>query len=804
MPEQPKLFLIFCTYCVKTGRMKNTFRKNSSFWFVLFVSLFIFSSCGISKYVPEGSLYLKKNKVKIENKEISSGEVNSLIVQDPNKEFFGMKIKMRIFCLSKPNSNNWWNKFLRKTGEPPAIYDPALADNSLKKMDLYLKSKGCFTSEENFSLETKKNRTTVVYHVNPSKRYKINKVEFFAEDSAIQSILDRRRNPLLKKGMYYDEKIFSEERDNITNSLRNRGYFAFSKENIFILVDTNFNTNEAALRLEIKNPPASDSIAQGKHHIYQMKNVYIYPSIDLNQQVDTIEYNTARIDIFRKELDTMSSYTFLYQNKMDLNPNVILRSVFIDPGANFSTRQMEQTYSGIAGLKNYKFVNIEYRENTNIQAKDYGVDAYIRMTQSKRHTFSTSLELNNTSASNASNTSAVANLGIELNFRYQNKNLFGNGEILNTKYRLAVDFPTKKSDEDDEVFNNFETGLDLGIDIPKFLFPIKASFMPRSYHPRTTFNFGFNYQDKSIYKRSIPNAGFGYKWNGNSRNEHGIYPVELTAVKMFYSSQEFKDSIDNMKDPRVKTQYTDHLVTDTRYSFLWSDQSSRVQRDFSSILFNAESAGNIFYLFNTSLDSPQKDGKYTIIGVPYSQYVRADIDMKHYFYLTQTIPFIIRGYIGAGITYGNSYSMPYEKSFFAGGPSNIRGWRMKSLGPGGFQNLENTPYDRTGDISLCINLETRFPLFSIFEGAAFVDMGNIWMQRESSEFPGGSFDINDFYKEIAVSAGLGLRLNISFFVFRFDFAVRMRDPARDIGDYWMIDKLQFKDIVLNFGIGYPF
>ena len=268
-----------------------------------------------------------------------------------------------------------------------------------------------------------------------------------------------------------------------------------------------------------------------------------------------------------------------------------------------------------------------------------------------------------------------------------------------------------------------------------------------------------------------------------------------------YPTPEFTRELEEIDDSRLKNQYTDHLITALQYSFIFNNQDIKKVKDFIYFRSDIETSGNLFYLFNNLLDSETDSaGIYTITGIRYAQYARLETDFRYYWMVSRTNQVVFRLLSGVGIPYGNSDALPFEKGFYLGGANSMRAWIYRGLGPGAFAN-PGINIDQMGDIVLETNIEYRFPIYSFFKGAVFIDAGNVWLLNANENFPEAEFRINTFYKQIALDAGVGFRFDFKFFIFRVDFAVRMRDPSKPPGDRWVGDKgIWF----WNFGIGYPF
>jgi outer membrane protein assembly factor BamA len=349
-------------------------------------------------------------------------------------------------------------------------------------------------------------------------------------------------------------------------------------------------------------------------------------------------------------------------------------------------------------------------------------------------------------------------------------------------------------------FNTFEWGVEAMISFPRFLIPVKLERFPKYFRPTTRISTGINFRKRSTYDRYILNFTFGYKWQESDYKTHIIQPFNISSVKVF-PTPEFSKELEAINDPRLKNQYTDHLITALQYSFIFNNQDIKKAKDFIYFRGNIETSGNIFHLFNNLLDSKQDStGVYHVAGIRYAQYAKMDFDFRYYLMASHTNQVVFRAIAGIGIPYGNSDALPFEKGFYLGGANSMRAWIYRGLGPGGFVD-PGTNIDKMGEILLECNIEYRFPIYSFFKGALFYDVGNIWLINRDDNFTNAEFKFDTFYKQIAMDAGFGFRFDFKFFIFRVDFALRLRDPSQAEGSRWVADKgIWF----WNFGIGYPF
>ena len=808
-------------------------QKKTTYFIVIAIILFFFSSCGISKYVPKEDYLLKKNKFEVKSEEkgtdktffnlipvkvdeFEKAEAATLAEQKTNSKILGIRTEMRIYCLSNPQKDNWLNRTLRKQGEPPVIFDYDKAELSAQKMEQYLNTKGIFNPKVTFgTIPAGKKKVKVKYTIYASKRYKIKDITYLSENEDISRELEQwKRRSILKPEAYYDQSMLSNERDNLVTYLRNRGYYAFNRDFVSFVVDTTVGNHYLNIELKVSPQAYEDSLSNElAFSKFYLNDLHVYignSSADFQKQ----NLDTLKLTLERKSVKKENQYTFIYadEDRKPIKPRTIDQHLFFDRGDFFQLRRLEQSYIGLADLQNFKSIDISFRQ-TMPPFDSLGnrrLDAFVHLLNAKRHSFSTAMEINNTPSTNVDKN--VGNFGLEWNLTYRNKNLFNGAEIFEIKTKLAVELYRDVLDKElktmGDYFSNFESGIDMGLEIPQFLLPYGNRLFSRDFRPKTTINTGYNYQKRSVFDRYIINAGYGYRWRNNIRNIHQLLPIEFNIVRINIESENFQLQLDTMKDARIKYQYSSHFIMDMRYNYTYNGQISQRHRDFTYFSLSAESAGNLLYAIDKTTNSKVHESEngdkfYHKFGVPYSQYLRGTFDLKRYTAITSTSSFVARIYGGIGAPYGNAISLPYEKSFYGGGPTTIRAWRMRDLGPGNYNLNSGNTFDKIGDISLVSNLEMRFPLAAIFEGALFVDAGNVWLLKESEEFPGGKFEWNKFYKDIAMGGGFGIRMNIYITTIRFDFAMPFRDPSRE-DNRWRFDKWKWSDMVVNFGIGYPF
>lgn len=734
--------------------------------------------------------------------------------QKPNTRPLGLlpRISMHIYCLSNPADSNWLNRYLRRQGQAPVIYDEFATMQTAEQIKELLESKGCFRSSVSFdTTHLRKHDVKVAYHIVPEPRYRIDTVTFHAATPAVEKLLRNWQNEcLIKSGDYYDQDVLDAERSQLVERLRNQGYYYASPELVSYLVDTAFEDHRLTIRLNVRNPRFADSTRQLSSRPlqqYRIDNIYIYPNTSASSNGVIGHFDTVYDDYSFRNRTTR--YQFLYNQPMAINPHVIGRSLFLFQGQLYRPRSIERTYSSLLSLRNFKYINLEFSESPNSSDTNRLLNAKVRLLNAKRQRLSASVEINNSSPFGEQYEGLMSgNFGLETKLSYQNKNLFGGAELFKAEYSLLIELPKLAFRHNDnnlrENVSSFENGLDLSIDLPTFLFPFTGNILWHRMRPHTVFTLGANYQYRNYFERILFNSSFGYSWS-HDQHAHQLLPLEMTFVRFFNIDSTFRSRMESLSDARVKYQYSDHFIMDARYDYVYNTQVYNTRTNFNYIHLSVETAGNLLYAVSSLTKGATDDnGIRQTFGVPFSQYVRFNAEYKHYFYLGERSTFVTRFMLGAGLPYANSSVMPFEKSFYGGGPTTIRAWHLRHLGPGNYRNSDNSLLERVGDIQLVANLEYRFPVVSIIEGALFSDFGNVWLFNESDEFPDGNFRFRDLHKSIACGIGLGIRANISILTLRCDIAIPLYDPGTDPDKHWRIPYWKFNQLTFNFGIDYPF
>ena len=775
--------------------------------------LLAMASCSNTRHFTEGQYLMTQNWIAYADKNpgIQTSELHGLIQQKPNKKFLGfLRFKLWAYNASMNGKDSKFRNWMENTvGERPVILDTSMAEATCKEMEKYLGNVGYFYSDVRYlAVYKKKSRKAHIhYEVTPTSPYRIKSINYDIEDPELAGWVSKTtKHSLIKEGKIYNVYTLDDERERITKYLNNNGYYGFVKDYIFFEVDSAHNSKEMDLHVKVKNRtmPDPDSIGkfiEERHYRYEIDKVVIYPNYDpAKPLLQEAPHDTLIKEIHQINRNSPANYYFvLYRGKLRVNPKILAQNILIENDEPYNLRDVQETFKRFGYLNIYRFANISFEEPLPKLVPDSGgfkkLDCKIHLQRAPVHQYSIEAE----------GTNSGGDLGLGGNLTYRNRNIFRNGEIFQIKLRGAMEAQrtSNTSDESQQTFlffNTFEWGIQAEVSFPRFLIPVKMERFPKYFRPITTVSAGFNFRRRPTYDRYILNFTFGYKWQESAYKAHIIQPFNISSVKM-YPTPEFTRELEEIDDSRLKNQYTDHLITALQYSFIYNNQDIKKVKDFVYFRADIETSGNLFYLFNNMLESKTDSaGYYTITGIRYAQYARLETDFRYYWMVSRTNQVVFRLLSGVGVPYGNSDALPFEKGFYLGGANSMRAWIYRGLGPGGFAN-PGINIDQMGDIVLETNIEYRFPIYSFFKGAVFIDAGNVWLLNANANFPEAEFRLNTFYKQIAMDAGVGFRFDFKFFIFRVDFAVRMRDPSKPPGETWVADKgIWF----WNFGIGYPF
>lgn len=786
------------------------------------------ASCSVDKYLQPGQTVLKRNTLHVTMADSTAvpPEVEQALLdasryyyQTPNKKILWVPWKMRLYCLTNPRRDNWLNNFVRDQGEPPVVYDRSAAVRTAAQLEKLMKTKGCFNSKVTTdTTHLSPSSVAVNYRISATHRRRIDELRFSCrQQHDIDSLLQRwKGESLLKVGDYYDQDKMTAEQARITTHLKNSGYYYASNDLVRFYVDTSYDSLTLSILVVVRQPGSREAGFTPLRK-YRIDNIYIYPNISTALSGQQQTFDTLVYPYITKR--GSNNYQYIYNTRISPSPRTISRSLFIFNRMTYSPRIVASTTSALLGLHNFKYVDIGFEESPNSTDATPLLDARIRLLNSTRRKLSLSFELtNSTNFNSGSNYFTSGNLGLGTTVGYQNCNLFGGAEMLNVEGNLIFDLPknifSTRQHDFHNTFSSFEFDYSMSLDLPSFLIPFGESIIWQTSKPHTLFEISSNYLFRNL---SLPDTAgyrditlerfriggsFGYTWFQGRNVKHKLLPFNLSYSHLISGADYYTHLSALTSDRQFIFQAFDYVLLNTHYEYTLSDQHIGSRDNFNYLRFSVETAGNLLTGLNNLFS--RADGTQNRENVIYYQYFRFDSEYKRYIYVGKKSTLVLRALAGIGLPYGHSQFIPYEKMFVGGGPTTMRGWQLRRLGYGQFQSSTSKIAMGTGDIQLVANIEHRFPLLGIFEGALFADAGNVWMCPDWGINTVQPFQLNEIVRGIALDAGIGIRANISIVTLRADIALPLYDPGYQAGQRWIGSHWAWDKVVTNFGINYPF
>ncbi|MGZ5242465.1 MAG: translocation and assembly module lipoprotein TamL [Bacteroidia bacterium] len=761
-----------------------------------------FTGCSNTKYLPEGEHLYTGAKVKIDNAdgEVSKkrkkqlrNELEDITKPKPNSTFLGfLRPKLWVYnIVGKPKREKGLRMFIRnKLGEPPVLFSKVEPEKNRELLRNRLENRGHFQAQVTFEIkEDGKHKRKMIYTASIRRPYTINRVIWPQEDDTISKhIRNSQEATLLKTGTDYNLDILKDERGRIDEKLKNEGFFYFSGDYILFRVDSTVGDKKLDVFVTVKK-----DLPEKAFRIYTLNEIYVYTNYSLGR-----DSSRAR----KMETVHVEDITFIRRNNR-IRPKALARSIFLHRGDHYTNSNYKLTLNRLMSMGIFKFVNVRF---TEVDSSDNNnkLNASVYLTQMPRR--SIRLELRGVSKSNSF-------VGPEFTGTLRNRNLLRGAELFTTT--INAGYETLIGGEQSGI-NSYTLGAEAKLELPRFVVPFRVKNQRSQEVPRTVFRAGTELISRvNYFNMASLNFGFGYAWMETPRKKHEFYPVVINYLAVTRESDLFKQlRNDNLFLDR---SFQNQFILGLTYSFTYD---THVEGDNKhDFYFNgtADLSGNTFYLAEKLFtgNEPTVQEPFKFLGAPYSQYSRFSLDFRHYLNLDKRSQIVSRILTGVGVPYGNSTILPYTKQFFIGGNSSVRAFQVRSLGPGTYRpeerNRRNFLVDQAGDLKLEGNLEYRFPIYGVFKGAVFTDAGNIWIIREDTDKPGGTFNTSTFTNELAVGTGAGLRIDASFFVLRFDLAFPLRKPFLPENERWVADDIHFgkpewrqENLVLNIAIGYPF
>lgn len=715
-------------------------------------------SCSTTRVLGDGQFRLADNKVVVDNdRKFNTKEIESYIKQKPNSYIiFGWNPFLNIYNWSGKNADKGINKFLRKIGTAPVVYQPSQVEASVENINRHLEYLGYYGSDVRSEVRVNGKRVTVTYSVTLGRRYRIGNVSFAVPDGEFKEDFYADTAAVsIRPGDFLSEDALEKETERAASMFRRKGYFGFTKNYFSFEADTLARRDTADLLMTVKEYTRNQTAEYARPH-----RKYFFGDVSIS-----------------------------YDNDLKFNDRVLKNICTIRPGAMYDEREVNTTYSRLSALRLFSGVNVA------LNPRDSGiVDCDISLTKSRMQGFKVNLE---------GSTNSTGLIGISPQVSYYHKNIFHGGQWLNLGFLGNFQFKY-----DDRSVKSNEFGVSAGLSFPEFLGLPNSIFHGPSV-PRTEINASYNYQNRPEYTRNMISTSFGY--SGSLREGkfyYQFYPIQAKIVRLSNLDQNFYTTLSG--NPFLRDAYQNHFDVGSGLVAYYTTSSSLVPKEtYEYLRLQLDASGNVLSLFNKAMRRDDY-GSRLIWNTPYSQYIRSELTLGKTFVFgrndRQALATRIMG--GVGYAYGNSSALPFEKQFYSGGANSMRGWQARALGPG--HAKADTTFvipSQTGDVKLEANLEYRFPLFWKLCGAVFADVGNIWTLKETDGDDGSHthFDLKNLAASLAADWGLGLRVDLNFLILRLDMGMKVYDPSLDTARWRSPSQWLKKDgYTLHFGVGYPF
>ena len=754
--------------------------------------LLLLCSCSVNKFISEGEYLLDDVEIVSDTKEVKPSQFNSYIRQNPNAKWFNLvRVPLRIYCLSGTNSDNRMNRFFRNLGDAPEIYNEDVASKSRKEIEKAVRNMGYMQAVVHMDEHAKKNKMKLSYRIEAGHPYLVKHIAYNIDDLKINEIIEADSSKsFLYEGMPLDVSLLDNERQRITKLLQNKGYYKFHKDFLVYQADTVRNTYLVELTMKLLPYQRRKEDAPTRHQQFKVRKVnYLTDDNVTNIAAGFHGYDSLHykgLDIF-------------YKGNSYIRPNTLYNFNFIRPDALYNDQSVQDTYKSLGRLRALKYTNIRYTEvnhNDSVQ-----LDANVLLTKGKNKSMSFEIE----------GTNSAGDLGAAASVTFQHRNLFKGSEAFTFKVRGAYESITGL-EEGYESEDYKEYGIESSLNFPEFKFPFLTQAFKQKIRATSEVGVKFNSQLRPEFTRTLASASWSYRWTDKQRSQHRFDLLDINYIYVPWKSDLFKRYLENLTDRNsiLIKSYEDQLIVRMGYTFSYNSAGSmrNASRNSYTVRFNIEESGNLLNAASQLMHLNSNGGNgYEIANIPFAQYVKGDFDFAQNIRIDHRNSIVFHIGMGIAYPYGNSKALPFEKRYFSGGPNSVRGWSVRSLGPGSYKGSDGgmNYINHTGDIKLDLNVEYRTRLFWKFNGAAFIDAGNIWNIREYQGQEDGTFRFNSFYNQLAVSYGLGIRLDLDYLILRFDGGMKAVNPMRTGKDkYPFLRPDMGRDFAFHFAVGYPF
>jgi len=747
----------------------------------------LLASCSGLRYIPDGQKLYTGSKViiktpeKISNQAALQTELMSVVRPKPNGAILGQRPKLYFWHLGVGKKKGVGKFLADKFGEAPVLLKDVKISATEGLITNRLYNNGFFKGTVSHEVQQQAKTAQVNYTAAVGRVYTVQEIHFPERDTLVDAAI-RATQPrtLLKAGDAYNLNAFTAERVRIDNELKNQGYFYFSPEYLLFQVDSTLN-HKVNVYLRVKaTAPAKAT------------RPYWLDQVKLNTNYVLTDTATRPPVLYHK-------YQYFPDEKV-FKASAIAQATFLYPDSLYQRRRRDQTISRLMSLNTFKFVEIRLTPaGAGDSAGRARLDANVLMTQLKKKSLRADLQL-------VSKSNGFTGPGLTVSFR--NRSALRGGEQLLLNAVASTETQTGTGTGNTLGLTSYELGANAQLLIPRLVvpdLPLLDVHLPNSdFQPRTTLGAGYRTVNRAgFFNEDFFNLNYGYSWKTKLTNEQEIRPVDITYVRLANSSAAFDSLL--RKRPFLKSAFQQQFILASSYRYTYNQQVLEQRRQQVYFSGQVEGSGNLAQgLASTLGQAKDANGKYTLGGQEFSQYLKLDLEFREYYRIspnpTSGNRLVARFQAGVGLPYGNSDVLPYPKQYGIGGPNSVRAFAARGIGPGTYRPISeeqkaNKFYDQVGDIRLEGNLEYRQDLVPYLKGAVFVDAGNIWLANKDDSRPGGEFNPKTFLREMAVGAGAGLRIDVQFFVIRFDFAFPLTAP------YGKPDNPAGR---LNLAIGYPF
>ncbi len=762
-----------------------------SICFSLLLASVLLGSCSTTRVINEGEYLYTGSKVEIEatgEEKVGAlkNQLEKVADQERNKRLFGLlPVKLWMYNLagdSVPKDGLChWLKF--KVGEPPVLFKNYTIDATREEMMDVLNNHGYYQYEIETDRIAEGKKMKLNYHVKLENPYYFGTLDYPpAADTLRELIREMKAETVIKKGEQYRLSTLKQERQRIDRELKEQGFFYFLPEYLYFLLDTTMTTHAMDVTLAVKEEMPDEAA-----EIFHINNIFVYHD------------STLIDDPVRPDTVVIGGISHVSHGRLSLERALINRFVFIERGKPYRISDYRETVRRLTRLDVFRYVQVRYKEPPGTSRNL--LDAHIELVEEKPR--SLRAEVRAVSKSND-----FAGPGIDLS--YLNRNVNNTA----TSFQLMIDgaFETQVSARG-RGLNNFEVGTNAELDLPRFVAPefIVSKITDRRFDPRTRISTGFSHFNRGgLFTVNTFSLSMDYNWQESSTRTHDLKILSLDYQRL--------QNISELPEVTsfVERNYPQAFIPSLRYSY--TVNNLLYSKRFNQYLNVAvEPAGSLFGLGDmlTSEVTGKDNLTSEVFGIPFAQYARILNDARLYWNVSETHKLVGRFYLGLGVPYGNSEVLPYKKQFYSGGTSSLRAFPSRSVGPGSYYDTtmvtEGLRLGQTGDIKLEMNLEYRIGLWKYLKGALFVDAGNIWLYNENENLPGGALNLSEAMGQLAIGGGIGLRLDVSFFVLRLDVAVPFRKPYLPENERWVFDDInpgngawRQENVVFNLAIGYPF